>query len=67
MLEPGDMVMADMWFVTQEMVAARRILVNIPPRLEKQMPASDVEKARRKAKLSIHVERAIGKDVVLES
>ena len=61
LLDAGDMTMADYGFEVEEELAKRGIVLNMPPKLEKQkrFAASEV-KTRRIAELRIHVERCVG-------
>jgi len=62
-LEEGDAVMADRGFNISDLLEAKGVTLNIPPRLNDssgQLSESDRVKTRRIASVRIHVERAIG-------
>ena len=64
LLEPGDNVMADEGFDIEELLADRKVTLNIQPFLgkeRKQFSVTEVEETRKVASLRIHVERAIGR------
>ena len=61
LLEPGDMVMADRGFDIQNILAAKKIKLNIPPfmRGKEQLSLEEEFETRSIASVQIHVERAI--------
>ena len=62
LLEPGDSVMADRGFTIADLLAARKIILNIPPmKTSSQFTERELTTTRRIASLRIHVERAIGR------
>ena len=64
MLEEGDSVMADRGFDVEDILAHKKLRLNVPPRLDgrPRLPEKDVEKTRRIAEIPwIHVERSIGR------
>ena len=69
-LEEGDAVMADRWFNIHDLLEAKGVTLNIPPKLTDssggQFSESDRVKTRRIASVCIHVERAIGQIKFLE-
>ena len=64
-LEEGDAVMADRGFNVHDLLEAKGVTLNIPPKLTDssggQLSESDRVKTRRIASVRIHVERAIGR------
>ena len=64
-LEEGDAVMANRGFNIHELLEAKGVTLNIPPKLTDssggQLSESDRVKTRRIASVRIHVERAIGR------
>ena len=64
LFEEDDMIMADKGFNIQELIAARSVTVNVPPKLESKgkKPVLDVEKTRLNAKFRIHIEWITGRD-----
>ena len=60
-LEPGDEIMADKGFTSQDLLVPLGVRLNMPPFLQSntQMPASDVFTTRKITRLRVHVERAI--------
>ena len=62
-LDSGDSVMADKGFDIEDLLAARGVKLNIPPKLGKdaQLSGQKIESTRRIAEVRIHVERAIGR------
>ncbi len=62
LLEPGDMVMADRGFDIQDILAQKKITLNIPPFMRGKTQLSlEEEFETRIASVRIHVERAIGR------
>ena len=63
LLHPGDNVMADWGFATQDKLASLGVTLNIPPfpDLKTQFSAREVTETRRYAEVRIPVERAIGR------
>ena len=64
LLEDGDSVMADKGFNIADLLNARSVTLNIPPKLTDssgQFSEDDRVKTRRIASVRIHVERAIGR------
>lgn len=61
MIEEGDSVMADKGFDVEDLLAAKKATLNIPPFLESQAQfvSGDVQKTKAIASVRIHVERAI--------
>ena len=60
LLQPGDSVMADRGFNIADLLSARGVDLNIPPRkLEPQLTENELVEIRRIASVRIHVERAI--------
>lgn len=64
LLEEGDSVMADHSFKIQELLASRKIYLNIPPfmRRKHQLNPDEDDETREIASVCIHVERAIERD-----
>ena len=62
LLEPGDSVMADRGFTIADLLDAKVVSLNIPPRkVNDQLSDTKLITTRRIAALRIHVERAIGR------
>ena len=64
LLEDGNSVMADRGFKIADLLDARSVTLNIPPRLSDpsgQLSESDHVTTRRITSVRIHVERAIGR------
>ena len=64
LLEDGDSVMADMGFNIADLLNAKSVTLNIPPKLTDSsghFSEDDRVKTRRIASVRIHVERAIGR------
>ncbi len=64
LLSAGDNVMADKGFTIGDLLAAKKVTLNIPPFLTSQHPQftlAEVEETRQIASVRIHVERAIGR------
>ena len=64
LIEPGDDVMADRGFGIEDLLAAKKATLNIPPFRQEgcsQLSAREVEETRKLAKVRIHVKRAIGR------
>ena len=59
----GDGLMVDKGFLIEKDVNELGLNLNIPPiaKSNSQMPATDVEMTKKKAKHRVHVERAIAK------
>lgn len=63
LVEPGDSVMADRGFEIQDLLATRKVVLNIPPfmRCKDQLDPDEEEETRQIAAVRIHVERAIAR------
>ena len=61
LLEEGDSVMADRGFEIQDLLAPRKVYLNIPPfmRSKDQLNPDEEDETREIASVRIHVERAI--------
>lgn len=62
LLEPGDVVLADKGFHIADLLALRRVTLNIPTFLKKnqQLNPLDIEKDKQVTSLRVHIERVIG-------
>ena len=62
-LVPGDKVMANKGFKSQDMLVPYGVCLNVPPfqQSNTQMAATDVFTTKKIAHLRVHVERAIGR------
>ena len=62
LLEEGDSVMADRGFEIQDLLAPRKVYLNIPPfmRSKDQLNPDKEDETREIASVRIHVDRAIG-------
>ena len=60
-LEEGDAVMADCGFEIQDLLASKKVYINIPPfmRSKDQLNPDEEDETREIASVRIHVERAI--------
>ena len=59
--EEGDAVMADCGFEIQDLLASKKVYINIPPfmRSKDQLNPDEEDETREIASICIHVERAI--------